>query len=180
MEFNFSQNYFELFNLEVKFLINVDELLKAYQKLQSEYHPDRFVESEDQEKRIAMQATTFINEAYKTLYEEQLRARYMLELQGMSFDVEKDTTQDMDFLMDQMSLREEIDEVDKRDDPLEYLDKLAGQARQQKTELIENYQCQYDAKAWDEAKEVVLKLQFFTRLQQQISNKQEALEDELL
>ena len=179
MEFNFSQNYFELFDLEVKFLIDRDELLKEYQQLQSQFHPDRFVESSDQDKRIAMQATTFINEAEKTLSEEHMRARYLLELQGVPFDIEKDTTQDMDFLMAQMSLREEIDEADQRDDPLEYLDQLAKQSRQQKQALTEEYQAKYNSQAWDQAKEIVLKLQFFTRLQQQINNKQEALEEEL-
>lgn len=180
MKFDFSRNYFELFGLEVEFQLDHAALTIGYQKQQSQFHPDRYIESNDQDKRVAMQATTFINEGYKVLSDEHARARYMLELNGVSFDVEQDTTHDMDFLMSQMSLREEIDEVDQHEDPLEVLDKLSKQSRAQKQDLIDTYLEYYHAKAWDEAKEIVLKLQFFSRLQQQISSKQEALEDELL
>jgi len=180
MEFNFSRNYFELFELEAKFHIDPATLADQYQALQSQFHPDRFIEGSDQDKRVAMQATTFINEANKTLRDESSRARYLLELQGVPFNSEKDTTKDMEFLMAQMSLREKIDEVDEQQDPLESLDELARQSKQEKSQLIENYQTYFNAQQWDEAKEAVLKLQFFTRLQQQINQKQEALEDQLL
>ncbi|MDW3096397.1 MAG: Fe-S protein assembly co-chaperone HscB [Gammaproteobacteria bacterium] len=180
MEFNFSRNYFELFELEAQFHIDREALANRYQALQSQFHPDRFIESNDQDKRMAMQATTFINEAHKTLRDESARARYLLEMQNVTFNTEKDTTQDMNFLMAQMSLREEIDEVDSQEDPLESLDKLARQSKQEKLRLIENYQACFNMHQWNEAKEIVLKLQFFTRLQQQINQKQEALEEKLL
>ena len=180
MEFNFSRNYFELFEFEVQFHIDPDELADRYQKLQSTFHPDRFIDANDQDKRLVMQATTFINEAYKTLREQASRARYLLELQDVPFSIEQDTTKDMEFLMAQMSLREQIDEVDSQDDPLECLDGLARKSKKEKAQLIEQYQIDFNAQQWDAAKEIVLKLQFFTRLQQQINQKQEALEDQLL
>ncbi len=180
MEFNFSRNYFELFELETQFHIDLVTLADQYQALQSQFHPDRFIEGNDQDKRVAMQATTFINEAHKTLQDESSRARYLLELEDVHFNSEKDTTKDMEFLMAQMSLREQIDEVDGQQDPLESLEELARQSKQEKSQLIENYQTYFNAQQWDEAKEIVLKLQFFTRLQQQINQKQEALEDQLL
>ena len=180
MEFDFSRNYFELFELEVQFHIDREALANRYQLLQSQFHPDRFIESNDQDKRVAMQATTYINEAHKTLLDESARARYLLEMQDVTFNTEKDTTQDMDFLMAQMNLREQIDEVDGQEDPLETLDELARQSKQDKSQLIENYQACFNLQQWDEAKEIVLKLQFFSRLQQQINQKQEALEEQLL
>ncbi|MEM8844685.1 MAG: Fe-S protein assembly co-chaperone HscB [Pseudomonadota bacterium] len=180
MEFDFTQNYFELLGLGVNFQIDENKLAENYQQLQSQFHPDRFTNSSDQDKRVAMQATTFINEANKTLSDHQMRARYLLELAGVHFDVEKDTTQDMKFLMSQMSLREEIDEVDSQEDPLEKLDQLALNAKQQKKQLTEEFLSQYNDQVWDQAKDTVLKMQFFNRLQQQINLKQEALEDELL
>tara|TARA_R110002096_G_scaffold389664_2_gene584098 strand:- start:27 stop:569 length:543 start_codon:yes stop_codon:yes gene_type:complete len=180
MEFNFSRNYFELFGLEAQYHLDRTILAERYQKLQSQYHPDRFVEGADQDKRVAMQATTFINEAHKTLQDESSRARYLLELQGVQFNSEKDTTEDMDFLMAQMSLREQIDEVGEEQDPLESLDELMRTSQQEKSRLVEKYQTHFNAQEWDEAKEIVLKLQFFKRLQQQINQKQEALEEQFL
>lgn len=180
MEFNFSQNYFELFGLEVSFLLDENNLSTQYQQLQSRLHPDRFASSTDQDKRMAMQATTFINEAYNTLRDPQSRARYLLELAGIEFDIEKDTTQDMNFLMAQMSLREKIDEVDNQESPLDELDELGLTAKQEKKQLTEKFQAQYSQQDWKQAKETVLKLQFFNRLQQQIKRKQEQLEEEFL
>ena len=180
MEFDFSRNYFELFELDVGYEVDAGLLASNYQQLQSQFHPDRFVNSDDQDRRIAIQATTFINEAYETLRDEHGRARYLLQLQGVSFDSDQDTTQDMNFLVDQMELREQIDEVDQQEDPLDCLDRLALQARQQKNNLIKKYQQQYLEQNWELAKDTVLKMQFFTRLQQQINSKQETLEDELL
>ena len=180
MQFDFSRNYFELFDLNICFQLDQALLSSGYQQLQSQYHPDRFIDSNDQVKRVAMQATTFINEAYKTLKDDQSRARYMLELSGVAFDIEQDTTKDMNFLMAQMSLREKIDEVDSQDDPLETLDELSSQARQEKRQLIDAFEKSYAAQDWAQAKETVLKLQFFTRLQQQINQKQEVLEEELM
>ncbi len=180
MKFDFSRNYFELFDLEVKFQLDLASLAAGYQKQQSQFHPDRYINSDNQEKRIAMQATTFINEAYKVLSDEHARARYMLELKGVPFDSEQDTTHDMEFLMSQMSLREEIDEADKQEDPLVYLDELSKHSSEQKQNLINKFQECYQEGAWDDAKEIVIKLQFFTRLHHQLNSKQEALEDELL
>ena len=180
MEFDFSKNYFELFGLEVGFLLDDNHLNTHYQQLQSQFHPDRFASSTDQDKRMAMQATTFINEAYDTLRDQQSRARYLLELAGVEFDMEKDTTQDMDFLMAQMSLREKIDEVDHRENPLDELDELALAAKQEKVQLTENFQAQYHQQDWEQAKETVLKLQFYNRLQQQINRKQEQIEEQIL
>ena len=91
MDFNFARNYFELFGLEAQFHFDRDQLTDGYQALQSQFHPDRYIDANDQDKRVAMQATTFINEAYKTLQEEPSRARYMLELQNVPFNAEKDT-----------------------------------------------------------------------------------------
>ena len=179
MEFDFSRNYFELFGLAEKYMIDADTLAASYQKLQSEFHPDRFINAGDQARRIAMQATTFINQAHDTLRSEQSRARYLLQLQGVQFDADQDNTQDMDFLMAQMNLREQIENVDQCDEPLDRLDELAVEAREQKNQLMQAYQRQYAAQAWAEAKDTVLKMQFFTRLQQQINTKQEALENEL-
>lgn len=180
MEFDFSRNYFEVFSLDAGYDIDLSVLANNYQKLQSHYHPDKFVGGSDQDRRLALQITAYLNQAHDAVNDEQGRARYLLEMQGVTFDFEKDTTKDMQFLMEQMELREKIDEANQADDPLERLDGLADEARQQKKELIQIFQKNFENCAWDEAKDIVLKMQFFTRLQQQINNKQEQLEDELL
>ena len=180
MEFDFSKNYFEVFGLEAGYAVDKTVLDKSYQSLQAQFHPDKYANSDDQQRRLAMQVTSFINEAYAVLNEKQALAKYLLKLNGVDFDAEQDTTQDMEFLMAQMELREQIDEIDNNADPLQQLDEFAREAKQQKSELWNAYQQHFDAAKWSEAKDTVLKLQFFNRLQEQINQKQEQLEDELL
>ena len=180
MEFDFTKSYFECFQLEAFFSIDQLKLADQYQLLQLQFHPDRFVNANDQDKRIAMQVTSHINEAFKTLKDDQMRARYLLQMQGVEFDEDKDTTQDMEFLVGQMELREAIDTVDQQSDALTALDTLAEQAAAQKKQLVQVFQESYDQQQWEQAKEAVLKLQFFKRLLNQIAHKQEALEDELI
>jgi len=180
MAFDFTKSYFECFQLEACFSIDQSVLADNYRQLQIQYHPDRFVNASDQDKRLAMQVTSHVNEAHKTLSDDQMRARYLLQLQGIEFDEDKDTTHDMEFLMQQMELREAIDSIDQQPDALAALDVLANQAAVQKNQLVQMFVCAFEAEHWDDAKQAVLKLQFFKRLQNQIANKQEALEDELI
>lgn len=180
MEFDFTKSFFECFQLEACFSIDQSLLADNYQRLQMQYHPDRFVNANDQDKRLAMQVTSHINEAHKTLKDDQMRAQYLLQMQGIEFDEDKDTTHDMEFLMQQMELREAIEHVDQQSDALAALDVLADQATMQKKHLVQIFQAAFDDQHWGDAKEAVLKLQFFKRLQNQISSKQEALEDELI
>lgn len=180
MEFDFTKSYFECFHLEAVFFVDQSLLADNYQQLQIRYHPDRFVNASEQDKRLAIQVTSHINEAFETLSDEQMRARYLLQLQGIEFDEDKDTTHDMEFLMQQMELREAIDNVDQHADALAVLDALADQAAVQKKQLVQMFQDAFAAQHWDDAKQAVLKLQFFKRLHNQIAIKQDALEDELI
>jgi molecular chaperone HscB len=180
MPFDFSRNYFDLFGLAVDFNVDRSLLNEQYQTLQGQHHPDKFVQSDDAQRRLAVQITAHLNQAQDTLKDEHARARYLLTLRGVSFHREQDTTKDMDFLMAQMELREQIDEVSNDEQGLDHLDKLARQAKQQKNDLIQRYQELLADNQLEEAKELVLKLQFFGRLQSQISAKQEQLEDQFL
>jgi molecular chaperone HscB len=121
---NFSQNYFELFGLPTQFRIDLDELAVRYRDLQKVVHPDRFASAGDQEKRIAMQGATLVNEAFASLKDPLKRAQYLLGLKGYKADGENLTTKDTGFLMQQLELREALSEIREADDPLESLGEL--------------------------------------------------------
>ncbi|MFT7054148.1 MAG: molecular chaperone HscB, partial [Psychromonas sp.] len=76
-------NYFELFSLPVNFSIDQTRLSTTYRELQKQYHPDKFVMQNDNERLRAMQKSTEINDAYQTLKNSSLRAQYMLLLAGV-------------------------------------------------------------------------------------------------
>ena len=61
----------------------------------------------DQQRLMAIQKSTEINDAYQTLKSSCLRAEYLLQLSGYDIELQK-TLQDSSFLMEQMELREQI------------------------------------------------------------------------
>jgi molecular chaperone HscB len=117
MSLDLKQNYFALFGLPVSYIVSRATLDERYRELQRLVHPDRFASATDQERRVAMQQATMINEGYRVLKDALARGRYLLELRGHRFDDERSTHQDPTFLMEQIELREELDEVRKSADP---------------------------------------------------------------
>jgi molecular chaperone HscB len=105
------QNHFELFQLPARFDIDMAALDSAYREVQGRVHPDRFVNASDAEKRVAMQWATRANEAYQTLRNPQKRAQYLCEINGVDLQTESNTAMPMDFLMEQMELREALDDA---------------------------------------------------------------------
>ncbi|OAD23046.1 co-chaperone HscB, partial [Candidatus Thiomargarita nelsonii] len=98
-------NHFEIFELPVSFDINKDTLAQRYRDLQRAVHPDKYANAPDRERRLAMQKTVQINEAFQTLKNPLTRAGYLLQLQGID---QNDGIMDGEFLMTQMDLREEL------------------------------------------------------------------------
>ena len=179
MSLDFKKNFFELFSLPVQYPLDKQQLAKNFRALQTEYHPDRFAGGSDQERRIAMQSTGYINEANETLKSPRLRARYLLTLHQVDFDDERDTTHDMSFLMDQMEKREALESAAQSNDPLEAIDTIAKQVKQEQREIdnaFEKYLSQGDLV---EAKEAVLKMKFYERLANEIKSLQEKIEDDM-
>ena len=110
------QNYFELFDLPQQFSIDLTQLDQVFRKVQSQVHPDKFVQSGDAEKRVAMQWATRANEAYQTLKKPLKRARYLCELEGVDLQTESNTSMPAAFLMQQMEWRENFDDAKKSSD----------------------------------------------------------------
>lgn len=105
------QNHFELFQLPQRFEIDQARLDAAYREVQSQVHPDKFVQAGDAEKRVAMQWATQANEAYRTLKDPLKRATYLCALQGVDLQTESNTSMPAQFLMQQMEWRESFDDA---------------------------------------------------------------------
>ncbi|MDQ7075050.1 MAG: co-chaperone HscB [Gammaproteobacteria bacterium] len=179
MQLDFSKDYFELFSLPVSFDLDQGMLAARFQELQRLLHPDRFASASEQERRFSMQGATLVNEAFQTLKDPLTRATYLLSLQGVSLDNESDTQMDMAFLMQQMELREALDEVREKDDPLQatadVLDEIAVLSRS----CFASLGTHLHAQAWSEARDWVRKLQFLRKLRESAVALELALEDEL-
>lgn len=178
MQVDFSQNHFQIFALPVSFEIDLDALSQRYRELQRAVHPDKFASGTDQERRIAVQRTAQVNEAYDTLKQPLNRARYLLQLNGINVNDETDTTVDMEFLMEQMEMREQLSEIKAEDDPEGALFELSQSIQKRTNNIIDALSSQFTAineKTLEQARENVRKLQFMTKLQQEADQLDEEL-----
>ncbi len=176
---DFKKSYFALFGLPEEYEIDPSVLASSFRELQAKYHPDRFVNDDEQQRRVAVQTTGLINEANETLKSSRLRARYMLTLHGVDFDDEIDTTRDGLFLMHQMEMREALEDVPNANDPIARVDDIAHDVESQMDTLKEHFVANFEAQKYAEAKEDVLKMKFFERLCQEVKFLTEKLEDEM-
>ncbi len=108
---DFSQDYFALFGLPPRYRFDAARLDAAYRELQTQVHPDRFAAAGERERRLALQSSARVNEAYRALKDPVGRAQYLLSLHGIDAIVETDTALPIDFLERQLERREAVEEA---------------------------------------------------------------------
>ena len=175
-----SLNHFQLFELPVSFAIDIPQLTARYRDLQRAVHPDRFANASDQDRRLSMQRTAQLNEAYQVLKHPLSRARYMLELQGVDFNNERDIQQDPMFLMEQMELREALENIESDIEPLLKISEIMQSIDEREKQLFAEIQSVLKTNSEQgqkAAKAVVHKLQFMQKLRQEADDKEAALMD---
>ena len=168
-----TSSHFELFGLAPAFVLDAARLDAAYREIQARVHPDRYAQAGDAERRASMQMTTRVNEAYRTLKDPVQRAKYLLALNGIDVAFETDTAMPNDFLVQQMELRERLEEA--RDSAA--LDDLSFDLKTKRQELEMQIAEFIDRqKDFPGAKTLVRKLMFFERLSGELHDAYEALE----
>jgi molecular chaperone HscB len=175
---DFSQDYFALFGLPVGFALDRERLADAYRALQGVVHPDRFASASDSERRLSMQASTRVNEAFQTLKDPLTRARYLLVLHTGDPGSDHDTTCDAAFLMEQMELRETLAQARGSPDPQVVIGDVLNQLQRQDRALhadLTNLFADPTPDRLDAAREAVRKLQFLDKCRREA----EALEADL-
>ncbi len=167
-------DYFALFDLPQSFEIDREELSRRYREAQRTSHPDRFAGASDAERRLAMQTTTQLNEAFNTLKEPLDRARHLLTLLGRPPN-DNAGVMDEAFLMEQMELRETLAEIPERADPPSALNEFLNRLENQMDRLTARLANLFQAQDLEQAAEETRKLQFFHRLYQEALSLEERL-----
>lgn len=171
------KNHFELFELAPSFDVEQETLALRYRELQRAVHPDRFANASEQEKRLSVQQAAQINEAYQVLKSPLLRARYLLELNGLPLN-DSDTQMDAAFLMEQMELREALAEVRSKADPFDALNRVRDDIESRERQLIQSLQQAFSdssRESLETAREMVRKMQFMQRLLSEVDEMEETL-----
>ena len=105
-------SHFALFGLPPSPDVELAALERQYRELSLRLHPDRFAQAEARERRLSLEHTTALNEAYKTLKDATQRAFYLLSLHGVDLNREDAAAQKnmpLEFLEEVMELREALD-----------------------------------------------------------------------
>ena len=182
--------HFDVFGLPRTHALEPAALERGYRELSLKLHPDRFAQAEAKERRLSLEQTTALNEAYKTLKDPVRRAFYLLKLHGVDLDRDDASAQKnmpLDFLEEVMALREALDEaMEKKDLPRGQA--MAGdvtarrqQALAQAVEALAALQAapagsEEAAQALTKASHGLGRVRYFTRFLEQV----EAFEEEAL
>ena len=167
-----SKDYFDLFGMPVSYDVDDDRLRQRYRELQHTIHPDKYAASSDQERRMSLQLTAHVNEAFQTLKRPSSRARYLLELHGIN-PAAKDVTLDPAFLGEQMELRERLSAIADSQAPQDELlamrkelENLAGDRQNR----IGRQFCSGTSEAYKKAAVLYLEMQFIDKLLHEIDD----------
>ncbi|WP_058913236.1 co-chaperone HscB [Entomohabitans teleogrylli] len=168
-------DYFALFGLPAHYQIDTQALASRFQDLQRQFHPDKFASASQAEQLAAVSQSATINQAWQTLRHPLTRAEYLLSLHGFDLASEQHTVRDTAFLMEQLELREQLEEIEKARDEGRlgsFIRHVQGMFDARHQQMVE----QLDSQAWDVAADTVRKLRFLDKLR----SSAEQLEEKLL
>ena len=151
-----TQNYFQLFDLATKYVIDKKLLDQKLFEKQAKFHPDNHIFSSEMQN--SLEKSQEINLAYKVLKSDFLRAEYMLILNGCDIGAQE---LDQDFLMETFEWREQLNDKD-------LLPKLKLEIAENidKTLLLLGYSLEKEL--YEQAKNEYIRLKFLKRFLEEI------------
>ena len=114
-------NYFQLFHIPITLNPDKQLLKQKFYELSRKYHPDFFTQETEVEQAQALELSSQVNKAYKTLLNQDETIRYVLMQKDMLEEEEKYQLPP-DFLMEVMELNEQLQEAKMEEDEA----KMAG------------------------------------------------------
>ena len=172
---NLDADDFTLLGLPKAFALDRAKLDAAWKSLQAHVHPDRFAAEGAAAQRVAMQWAVRVNEAHQRLKDPLKRAAYLCQLAGVPVNAESNTAMPGDFLMQQMTWREALDEVGNADEAQALLDEVGAERRERLARVTRLLDVDGDAA---QASQEVRALMFIDRLSDEIDARLERYEDQ--
>ncbi|MFL2569037.1 MAG: Fe-S protein assembly co-chaperone HscB [Gammaproteobacteria bacterium] len=153
------QNFFELFNIEISVDINKSDLDEKVKILQNNFHPDKFTNGSDFEKRLALQISSYINDGYKILGDIVLRVEYILKINNFNKD-ESTTINDIGFLQEQIMYNELIESL-KENLEENVIDDNLSSIKLKLKNTINNIKLSYQDREFEDMWQNLSKLRFY-------------------
>ncbi|MDF7670460.1 Fe-S protein assembly co-chaperone HscB [Orbaceae bacterium ESL0721] len=128
---------------------------------------------DESEKAVMLQKSATINDGYQTLKNPVKAAQHLLALQGIENEGEQDIIHDEDFLLEQFTLREQLDEIEQDADRL---DQFYSEIKERKKAIYQQLLQDLNQQAWQTAKQQLYKIHYLDRLIERIELIQETHE----
>lgn len=142
-----SLSHFEVLGLEATYFLNLQLLEKRFKELLKKLHPDRFVKKDFGQRRLSLEWTTALNDAYRELKDPLRRAEYILKWQEINI-VEKKL--DAEFLEEVLEKRQWLREAKLQKNSYainDLVNQIKQKAEQKQIELVNIFQ------KWETAKD---------------------------
>ena len=143
----------------------------------TKFHPDNFATKSQAEQLQALQSTSLLNTAYTALKTPLNRASYLLNLEDVNPFDEKDTNMDANFLLSQIELREQLEDIKEQQDSLaldDFIERVRDFINHNVTSISEAFRQIH--KIYKKIKTLVRELKFY----EQLNNEANILMDEWL
>lgn len=109
-------DYYGLLGLPRKLNLADEELQQRFYELSRQLHPDLFMRKPEAERQLALEASSMLNDAYRTLRDPIKRANYVLKQEG--FDIGEQRSKDVppELLEEVFELNMALEEMRSGDD----------------------------------------------------------------
>jgi len=104
-------DYFEIFGIPRRLVLSVDDLQQRYYRLSRELHPDRFMNKPAPEQQRALDMSSALNDARRTLQDPIQRANYLLSLEGFDIGEQKSKNVPPELLEEVFELNMALEEM---------------------------------------------------------------------
>lgn len=176
---------FSIFGFARRYDLDQAELERKYRDLQRTLHPDRHVKAPASERRLKLQKAVEVNEAYRTLRDDQRRAEALLAAlsgeAGMAV-VDPNEKADPELLLEMMELRESLSDAKASRDAAE-VGRLAKRVTAERSETRERLTLAFasvpvpaSAEALGPLRALVSRLKYYQRFLDEVA----VFEDEAL
>jgi molecular chaperone HscB len=163
-----SKTYFDALGLTRKMGIDRKDVESAFREISQKVHPDRFGRASPIERRLALEHTTWVNDAYRVLREPRSRAEYLLGLEGVRIGGEEERASDPELLMSMMELQEEASSGDAKQ-----LERMHAQMKARSKTLLGVAEAYFDRNEGERnaVKSALDELRFVRRLEETIEQR---------
>lgn len=159
-------NHFETFGVQPSFRVDEKALEERYRELSRLLHPDRHAAGGAAQRRLALEKTIALNDAWRVLKDPSRRAAWLLKERGI--DLGETGAQGASrylppmFLMEVMELREAFDEARAAKQTAE-VEKLAARVRKERGAALATLGEAFDRNDDEEAARQVSVLRYYDR-----------------